>query len=392
MRKTLIFLILFLPTLCFSQWVTLNSPTFKEIAYSGTALYAVEENNGVYFSTTNGNTWIQTSLTSPGFIKIAAYGNNVFAGTSKGAVQGIYRSTNSGVNWVHVLAPVELFGITAITIDGNNIYASTGHNIYRSTNNGTNWVKSEHDFYVYSFAVSGTNIFAGVEATGVYLSTNSGMTWKQTSLNNVNTLAVTITATNIYAGTEAGVYFSSNNGANWISTSLGSRYVSSLIALNGVFYAGTDEGIFLSKDNAINWIQKNQGLPAAMQDGPHLAASDNFLFASNASFSSWRRSLSDIINIQQISSIIPTEFSLKQNFPNPFNPVTKINFYLPQKSFTILKIYDLSGKEITNLVNEKLDAGSYEFTFNGEKLASGVYFYRLETESYSETKLMTLIK
>jgi len=96
---------MFLPALCFCQWVSLNSPTFKEIAFSGSALYAVEENNGVYFSTNNGNMWIHTSLNTPGFIKIAADGANIFAGTQKGEPRGIYRSTNSGLKLAHVLSP-----------------------------------------------------------------------------------------------------------------------------------------------------------------------------------------------------------------------------------------------------------------------------------------------
>lgn len=89
---------------------------------------------------------------------------------------------------------------------------------------------------------------------------------------------------------------------------------------------------------------------------------------------------------------LPGNFSLSQNFPNPFNPNTVISYHLPLGSFVILKVYDLSGKEISTLVDEKQDAGSYSAVFSGAAISSGVYIYRLQTEYFSESKKMSLIK
>ena len=86
------------------------------------------------------------------------------------------------------------------------------------------------------------------------------------------------------------------------------------------------------------------------------------------------------------------KFSLSQNYPNPFNPLTVINFKLPVKSQVILKVYDVLGKEVTVLVNEKLNAGSYEIDFNAKNLTSGTYFYRITAGEFVETKKMILIK
>jgi len=100
-------------------------------------------------------------------------------------------------------------------------------------------------------------------------------------------------------------------------------------------------------------------------------------------------------------NILPTEFSLHQNFPNPFNPATKISFYLPQDSKVNLVVYDLLGREVTRLVNnESKVAGNYTYDFNAASLSSGVYFYKLVVSSsnpinagnYSETKRMVLLK
>lgn len=94
---------------------------------------------------------------------------------------------------------------------------------------------------------------------------------------------------------------------------------------------------------------------------------------------------------------IPGEYSLSQNYPNPFNPVTKIKFTIPsnvksQASNTTLKVYDVLGNEITLLVNELKQAGTYEIEFSGTGLPSGIYFYRLIGDNFSETKKMLLLQ
>ena len=83
---------------------------------------------------------------------------------------------------------------------------------------------------------------------------------------------------------------------------------------------------------------------------------------------------------------------MQQNYPNPFNPQTKIRFELKSASYTELKIYDLLGREVKTLVKENLRPGGYEVSFNASNLPSGVYFYRLNAEDFTETKKMVLIK
>jgi hypothetical protein len=89
---------------------------------------------------------------------------------------------------------------------------------------------------------------------------------------------------------------------------------------------------------------------------------------------------------------IPNKNNLSQNYPNPFNPSTKIKFDIPKGSLVKLKIYDILGREVATLVNEKLNPGTYEYEWNGINLSSGVYFYKLEAENFIQTKRMVLIK
>jgi hypothetical protein len=98
------------------------------------------------------------------------------------------------------------------------------------------------------------------------------------------------------------------------------------------------------------------------------------------------------VGIKQITSEIPGEFKLEQNYPNPFNPLTKINFSIPQPDFITLKVYNSAGKEIETLVNKNLGAGNYEMNFNADNLPSGIYFYRLSANNYTETKKMIVLK
>ena len=85
-------------------------------------------------------------------------------------------------------------------------------------------------------------------------------------------------------------------------------------------------------------------------------------------------------------------FSLDQNYPNPFNPSTKIKFAIPRESHVTVKIYDLLGQEVETLVNEIVQPGNHELFYDGSRLTSGVYFYRLVTDSYTSTKKLILLK
>lgn len=89
---------------------------------------------------------------------------------------------------------------------------------------------------------------------------------------------------------------------------------------------------------------------------------------------------------------LPSKFTLDQNYPNPFNPGTKIKYSIPVQTFVNLKVYDVLGRIVTTLLNEEKPAGNYEVEFNATALSNGIYFYRLQTDNYIETKKMILLK
>ena len=102
--------------------------------------------------------------------------------------------------------------------------------------------------------------------------------------------------------------------------------------------------------------------------------------------------LSPTTGISEISTEIPSDLFLGQNYPNPFNPTTKIEFKVESSKFIKLTVYDISGKEVAVLVNGKMSPGTYEVTFDGSNLSSGVYFYKLNAEKFSDTKKLILLK
>jgi hypothetical protein len=99
-----------------------------------------------------------------------------------------------------------------------------------------------------------------------------------------------------------------------------------------------------------------------------------------------------ITGLDFMSENKPTDFTLYQNYPNPFNPVTKITFELPERTRVSLKIYNVLGKEVANLLSASLLSGSHTVSWDASEMSSGVYLYRLETEGYTESRKMVLMK
>ncbi len=113
---------------------------------------------------------------------------------------------------------------------------------------------------------------------------------------------------------------------------------------------------------------------------------------TNTSLQNINYTINNIIGIEPVSSEIPKTFSLSQNYPNPFNPVTTINFGVPKDGMIRLFVYDILGRVVETLINEEIKAGTYLVNLNATNYPSGIYFYRIETRDFTETKKMILIK
>ena len=106
----------------------------------------------------------------------------------------------------------------------------------------------------------------------------------------------------------------------------------------------------------------------------------------------WNLDLGLVTSVTPVVANVPDKYSLSQNYPNPFNPVTKINFAIPKSGFVTLKVYDVLGREVSTLVNEIKNAGTYKVDFNASNLSSGMYFYKVSVNGFTDVKKMMLIK
>lgn len=380
---------------CQCQWVQMSNgmgsnEDVLSLATNGTYIFAGTDY--VYRSSNNGTNWIQTSLTTPFISALLTLNNNIYAGAN-----AVFRSTNNGTNWIQTSLYNQ--GIMSFAAIGNFIFAGTAFSgVYLSTNNGNNWTQKglSNNIWVYTLAVSGNNIYAGTGDSGVYRSTNNGNTWTLIFSNNQEVTCLAVSGNHIYAGTYfGGLYRSTNNGNNWTQTTMLNTVNSIAISGNYIFIGtccgSNNNGINLSTNNGITWSQINQGFSFIPTVRAFLII-NNYIFAGIDDHSVWRRSLSEIIGIKNVPSEIPSSYKLEQNYPNPFNPSTSIKFALPKNEFVNLKIFDMLGRKVSTLVNEKLSAGTYQVEWNASEFNSGVYFYRIGTEDFTETKSMILMK
>ncbi|HEY5125137.1 MAG TPA: T9SS type A sorting domain-containing protein, partial [Ignavibacteria bacterium] len=226
------------------------------------------------------------------------------------------------------------------------------------TNNGSSWTSVNNGLtssYVYSFAVSGANIFAGTDGGGVFLSTNNGSSW--TSVNNGLTnsyvLSLAVSGTNIFAGTWSdGVFLSTNNGLSWTAVNNGLTYynVSSLAVSGTNIFAGTNGGVFLSTNNGSNWLNKNQGFKVITSVEALLIA-NNYIFAGTVRQSVWKRPLSDFNILYPPTNLV--YHNIDNRLTWTLSPSTNVAKYLVYKkgSDNIWKSVADSGGMVSSTQN-----------------------------------------
>jgi len=235
--------------------------------------------------------------------------------------------------------------------------------IFRSTDNGESWVhltSTLTSVMIYALAFNSSNhIFAGTSGNGIIYSTNDGQTWtqKNNGLANLECIGLCI------------------NSADYI------------------FTTPYNAGVFRSVDNGNSWTSISSGL-TDFNIQSLAVNSDEYMFAGSGYFF---RSINPTTSVEYENDQYPSNHFLSQNYPNPFNPTTTIAYKIPENEFVTIKVYDILGREVAMLVNEEKSAGSYEVEFNSHSgevrnLTSGIYFYQLKTEEYSQTKKMILLK
>jgi hypothetical protein len=280
---------------------------------------------------------------------------------------------------------------------------SANTQIYRA-NGGANWV-TQHTMpnnYIVagvSFANSSTGIVTGyVNATSksfILRTTNAGINWEESTLPQPNK----VRKTDMLSGGTG--YLLCDSGMILKTTNFGASWFINLNSHNPVFitinFLDESHGYAITLNNKLAF-SSNGGTIWSIHD---VAANTNLYSVQfidpvigyiGCSQGILKTTDGGITFNNMSSGLLPETFSLSQNYPNPFNPITNIKFNLPRSGFVKMTVYDVLGREITTLVNQQMQAGSYSADWDASAYPSGVYFYKIETEDFAETKRMVLVK
>jgi hypothetical protein len=341
-------------------------------------------------------------------------------GTSLFAIDGkgdLFRSVNADSNWTKLSVKIGKHPVTAFIVDGTDIYAGTDSGVYRSANNGTDWMSYSNELTPYPIRSlvaipnlsGGTNIIASTPRN-IFLSTNHGENWTVVNTTAVYEYHGLVAGHNakgeiyLFAITQSyDIVCSADNGATWTALNpldpYSDRDVNCLAVHDTIMYAGTyDHGVFFTCNRGATWVQG--GGDGMWQRPVHaLVVSGAYLFAGVASDigpsknSVWRRPLSEMLTeVKDRNKQDPSVFSLDQNYPNPFNPSTMIGFHLAKSGLVVLKVYDVLGRDIQTLVNERKAPGAYQVEWKTTSVPTGVYFYRITSGAFTQTRRMVVQK
>jgi photosystem II stability/assembly factor-like uncharacterized protein len=406
MKRILVILVMFVAMNASAQWVQTSFSSFdnvKDIEVSDTNIYVSYLQSGVFRSANNGMNVLPISNGLPGLlqtISLKLYGTNVYTGN---IYDGIYKTSNNGSIWFSINnTNIDTLAVFDIEKYNQNLFIATSNGLYMSTNEGNNWINIKGNIplslFTKVFYFSNKLYAAASYNNGLYYSTDFGVNWIRCYNGfpySCDVMDYAVLNNVLFVSTyQNGIYKSSDNGLTWINCTIGSyNYVNSLCSGGNMIFAGISSvGVFYSTNYGQNWNAVNNNGYTGYFDISNLKSNSQYLFAGTYSKGVWRRPLSEIIGIQNISTETPSKYSLSQNYPNPFNPTTNIKFSIVNSGDVKLVVYDIQGREVQTLVNESLKPGTYEAAFDGSALNSGVYFYKLITGTFTETKKMLLIK
>jgi photosystem II stability/assembly factor-like uncharacterized protein len=395
------------------QWMQQNSGTYQTLRgfhFFDSNTGIVYGNNGIILRTTNsGVNWVSypTGITDD-FTFMNFVDNNT------GYITGynnILKTTNRGINWtiINFGASTGFRSIAFFDINTGYLFGQQCDNTYRTTNGGTNWTQQcanppqyGASNYYCAVRINDTLILAGGSVTQQNQSPGA-------SFFKVNRYSIASGVTSGIGTSIGGIIMAGNSGIGYAmksgtvlkTTNFGLEWSVFPLLWGGMSFYNENLGLLNIKQGNFFRISysTNQGTTWILKDSvlsynniysmkyitPNIvvAVGDSGKILRNNSFT---------IGIQNISREIPSSYSLGQNYPNPFNSSSKFKFEISKLGNVKIVVYDIQGRNVQTLVNDRLQPGTYETTFDGSMLTSGVYFYRMVTKDFTEVKKMLTIK
>ena len=423
----ILFLLILTQTESYSQqyWLTQNSPTSRNLTsvfFTDSLTGWIGGDSGLVLHTTDkGKSWssqnsnVNNSIHSlyflndqRGFALSYEFDNTppAYFGTR------VLTTYNGGNTWNQSLFPDSNVFLSSIYFIDSLKGFTGGSNgiIFYTTNTGQTWMESVIDsgfafgfpiidieFYdnEIGFASGGSFDIAGQ----MFKTTDGGLNWKSVivgpepvlDLHIVDSLNILCAGGDFEYG--ASIVSTTNSGTNWIYNELGVFGISNAIGYrtqNEIWVSmNLIDSFLLSTDGGYNWDLLPTPGSSIISDMTFSDYRNGWAVGKNGVILKYNSSL---INIFNTVNFTPEHFTLYQNYPNPFNPNTNLEFGISKSGFVTLKVYDVLGNEVAVLVNENKAPGYYNIQFDGSDLSSGVYYYRLESSGFVQTKRMMLLK
>lgn len=389
-----------------TNWERITKGFYKDI-YTLTifpslnTIYAAGESGFFARTTNNGANWTENTVSNSLFLSSMQFFNlNTGYVTDIG---GIFKTTNGGINWI--LNSINEQFEKLFFIDENTGWATCfgPNSIYKTTNGGLNWnyqlLSAAYGFGLY-FQNANTG-FVGDVYGSIYKTTDGGTNW-----NGFNTGTGLWVADFEFINNNTG-YAAGELNAVWKTTNTGTNWDLINIGTFGSFYdieflrdgantptvgygVGTYGMIYRTSNSGESWYQMVSPTANNLVQVKFIDKYTGYLVGFNGTVLYTTNGGSTFI--YNSSKYIPENYSLHQNYPNPFNSSTIISFDVKKNAHVKIVLYDMTGKEMDILVNEYFQAGSYKTTNWFGNYPSGVYFYKMTSDGFSETKKLILIK
>jgi len=401
-------------SLALSQWIQLNSGTtdyLYSIDFINHDTGFVAGDYGIILKTTDaGSSWNQNYSDSTIIfydIKFANERIGFVVGYSTSS-SGILKTTNGGSDWFELDFGTHYAPFTIFCVDSNVVHVGGYRYLAKTIDGGLTWgFQDIGNTEVNSIFFLNYNIGFAALSGSIYKTSNGGVTWYHQKTCGYSLSSIYFINDNIGFAIGGSITVlphsnaglgkrTTNGGSTWEDINPLNHYVESIVFITPYlgYCCGYDMDISKTTNGGVSW--QSDDIPGI--DIVGILESIETTINSDETADVYAVGVKGIILKKSgISSVQPDgtnirTFLLSQNFPNPFNPSTKIEYQVPEMSSVSIKIYDLLGKEIKTLINEEKPAGNYEVEFDGTGLPSGIYFYQLKAGGYVETKKMVLLR
>jgi photosystem II stability/assembly factor-like uncharacterized protein len=361
--------------------------------------------SGIILKTTNGGlNWMrQQSGTSYRFLALDFVNENT--GTTITWEGVIRRTTNGGLNWTNQVSPRISYNVDFINENTGMICGAAG-GVMKTTNGGLTWVEVRYngDADFNDICMIDSNIAYVVGEKGIYpeavifKTTNGGLNWSR-QISNIIIDLVSVSFVNAQTGIAGGWRGSmpktTNGGTMWnplVWTGVIQDIWSIQFISENVLTCCGNLGIFRSTNGGYNWhVQLPTLRSYAYTAISFINESTGLSCCSNGKIFTTTNG-GEPVGVIKISNSLPAEFSLCQNYPNPFNSETNFEFDVNINDNYKLEIYDLLGRKVEEVFNKYITSGKYRIIYKAPLLTSGVYYYKLYSEKFSQTKKFVLLK